>query len=102
MVLPLLGEREDAGGEHVVHCRWFLLLCEHHRQIEQEAHHDGRGDAAGLNGQYLVDVRGGITTDELHGDSLHEVRVHLMIDKLVYLEYSTWVALSIFENTVPK
>lgn len=95
MILPLLCERKNTGRQHIVHRRGFLLLGENHQEVEQKAHHDSRSNTAGLNGDNLVDFGRSIPTDKLYGYGFHQIRIHLMVDKLVNFQDATLVALAV-------
>ena len=96
-VVSLLGERTHRRDKHVIHCRGFLLFGKHNGQFHEVSQHDGRCYARGLDGQYLVDGRIGEAPYELYGYLLHQVRVHLVVDEAVHLQYAATVAAAVFQ-----
>ena len=100
VVRALLGERIHGSNQHILHRARFLLLGKHYGQLQQIAHHDGGSDAAGFDGDNLVDTGRGETSDKLHTDGFHQYRVHLVIDKVIHFQYASRIAFSVFENTV--
>ena len=100
VVGALLCEGEDGGLEHVFHRAGSLFLGEHHGEFEQIAHHDGGGDAAGFDGDNLVDVRAGEAAHEFNGHGLHEDGVHLMVDEIVDFQDASFEASAVAKDTV--
>ena len=86
VVVPVLGEGVDSGGEHVVHGARLLFLGEHDRQFHQVAGHDGRGDSARLDRENLVRPAAAEPSDEFLGYGSHQLRVHLMVDEAVHFQ----------------
>ena len=86
--LGLLGEGEHLGDVQVVLQGQRLVLAgEDHRDAQLQAGHDRRGDAGSLDGDDLGDA----LVAEAHGervtDLLHQLRVDLVVEKGVDLEY---------------
>ena len=100
IVRALLGERIHGSNQHILHRARFLLLGEHYGQLQQIAHHDGGSDAAGFDGDNLVDTGRGETSYKLHADGFHQYWVHLVIDEIIHFQYASRIAFSVFENTV--
>ena len=98
-VVLAFGEGMDGGAEHVFHGAGFLFLGKYHRELQQVAHHDGGGNAAGLNGDDFVDACRGKAPHELDRHRAHETCVHLVINEAVHLQYTTGETLAIPENS---
>lgn len=73
----------------------FFFLAKTTGSVEQKAHHDGRSNTAGLNGDDFVDFGRSIPTDKLYGYGFHQIRIHLMVDKLVNFQDGTLIALAV-------
>ena len=84
-VTAVFGERMHHRSEHVVHGFGLLFLDKHHGQLHDVAHKDGRCDAASLDGDNLIDVCIGKMLAKFLRYFHHQVGVHLVIDKAVYL-----------------
>lgn len=84
----VLGEGVDFGNEHVIHRARLFLLDEDHRQLPDVAQHDGGGYAAGLDSDYFVVVCVLKSAAEFAGNLVHQVRVELVVEETVHLEYA--------------
>ena len=100
VIRALLGEGENRGGQHVLHRAGFLLLGEDDGQFEQIAHHDGRGNAAGLYCDDFVDLGRCEAAYEFHTNALHQDGIHLMVDEVVHFQDSSGEAASVAEDAV--
>ena len=90
----------NGGAEHVFHGAGLLFLGKDNGQLQQVAYHDGRGDAAGLHGDDLIDTGRGKTAHEFYGHGAHQAGIHLVVDKAIHFENVPRETLAIFDNSV--
>lgn len=98
LVFLLFGKGKDGGRELVFHRAGGFLLDKHHGEVHDETHHDGWGDATGLDGYDFVDVDVRKTCHEFTCHVEHQVGVHLMVDEAVHLQYAAGKATSFLED----
>ena len=99
-----VGEGLDLGlVVIVVQIDAHRLFGEHHRHIELACHHGCNADAAGLDGEHLVDGLAGKQALPLLCHFTEQRNIHLVVDKAVYLEhvalaYNTILADTFFQH----
>ena len=99
-----VGEGLDLGlVVIVVQIDAHRLFGEHHRHIELACHYSCNADAAGLDGEHLVDGLAGKQALPLLCHFTEQRNIHLVVDKAVYLEhvalaYNTILADTFFQH----
>ena len=84
----LVGKRLDLGlVVIVIQVDAHGLFGKHHRHVELAGHHGGNANAAGLDGEHLVDGLAIKQALPLPGHLLEQWDVHLVVDETVYLEH---------------
>ena len=76
------------------------LFGKHHRHVELTGHNGGNADAAGLDGEHLVDGLARKQALPLPGHLAEQRDIHLMVDKAVNLEHIPFAHNAVCADTI--
>ena len=80
----------------------LFLLDEHSAHLHEVSRHDGGCDAAGLDGDNLVDGEMTEETHKLFGNFHHEIGIKLVIDETIDLQNAAFQTATLCLNTFDK
>mgnify|MGYP003296495547 CR=1 FL=1 len=96
-----MGERHNLAGVDIIgNVFGFALLGKHHGHLKNIACHNGNGNAGGLYGHDLGHVFIAEQAVQLYTHFIHQLGVHLMIQKIINFQDPTGENAAIIADTV--